>query len=399
MSELLVQIDAPYITRALQHMVRIRSTNPDLSEGGAGEAEIAAWMLNACQAIGLEARLQPVANGRPNVIARWRGTGGGKSLLLTGHMDTVSVENMEGDPFDGRIEGNRLYGRGSYDMKGGNAAILGAISALRQSGWQPRGDIWLAFVIDEEYASIGTDALVNAQDGIFSEGSQIDAALLVEPTDGDIVIAHKGFAWVTITTYGRAAHGSLYSEGIDAITAMGHVLTAIDKLERESFHKREHPLVGRASAHASLISGGLGLSTYPDQCTLQIEQRLLPHETADDALKLWQGELARLAKRDDRFRAKVELDLFRPGFEIAKDAPIVKALQGAITHETGASALYAGMWAWMDSAILSRAGIPTVIYGTNGEGAHAAVEYVYLDSVMRCAAIYARLIMDWVDEV
>lgn len=383
----MIRIDTELTTRYLQEMVRINSINPGLVPGAAGEAEIARWLAATCESLGLEVHLQETALDRPNVIARWRGTGGGKSLLLTGHTDTVGIENMQCDPFEARIEEGRLYGRGSFDMKGGLASILGAVAALRSNDFSPKGDLWLGFVTDEEYASIGADALVKEV--------HADAAILTEPTGCDVCIAHKGFAWLTIITQGLAKHGSLHHEGIDAIVHMGRVLAEIEKMERDRLPQRDHPLLGRPSVHASLINGGLGLSTYPDSCQLQIEHRLLPDETGDQVLQLWKDSLARLGKADPQFRADVTLDFFRPGLEVERDAPVVQSLHTSLVEVTKIAPVYFGMWAWLDSAILARAGIPTVIFGPGGNGAHAAVEYVDLADVFTCATVLAETTMRW----
>jgi acetylornithine deacetylase len=380
-------LDRSNITTWLRDLVRINSVNPGLAEGGAGELHIAHWLADWCRERGLEVELQDSAPGRPNVIARWRGSGGGRSILLTGHTDTVSLENMDGDPLDARIDGDRLYGRGSFDMKGGLAAILGAVDVLQRGGFQPTGDVWLGFVTDEEFLSIGTDALVKRV--------KPDAAILTEPTGGRICVAHKGFAWLTLTTDGTARHGSLYDEGVDAIAHMGRVLQAMERFERDEFPQRAHPLVGRGSVHASTIGGGLGLSTYPDRCRLQVEHRLLPDQTADDVMALWQSEIDALHSADPNFHATVELDFYRPGYEIDRDAPIVRALHAAAQRVTDAEPTYFGMWAWLDSAILGRAGIPTVILGPGGDGAHAPVEWVSLESVFTCAAILAETVPEW----
>ncbi|MEP7293677.1 MAG: M20/M25/M40 family metallo-hydrolase, partial [Chloroflexota bacterium] len=286
-----MNIDTDLITLWLRELVRINSINPVLAEGGVGESVVADWLVKVCDDLGFDVQLQETAAGRPNVIAHRAGTGGGRSLLLTGHTDTVSVENMDGDPFDGRIEGDRLYGRGSYDMKGGLATILGAAAALRDEPL--RGDLWLGFVTDEEYASIGTDALVRL--------IHPDAAILTEPSSEEITLAHKGFVWLTLTTLGKAAHGSLYGTGVDAIVHMGRLLSALEQMEREVFPRREHPLLGRASAHASMVMGGLGLSTYPDRCRLEIEHRLLPDETTEMTVELWEEVITRLSVADPDF--------------------------------------------------------------------------------------------------
>lgn len=380
-----MNIDQDLITLWLRDMVRINSVNPVLAEGGVGESVIADWLVKVCIDLGFDVQLQETAQGRPNVIARRAGSGDGPSLLLTGHTDTVSIENMEGDPFDARIEAGRLYGRGSYDMKGGLAAILGAALALRDRDLP--GDLWLGFVTDEEYASIGTDALVRL--------IHPDAAILTEPTDDDICLAHKGFAWLTLTTVGKAAHGSQYASGVDAITHMGRLLSALETMEREVFPRRTHPLLGRASAHASMIMGGLGLSTYPDRCRLEVEHRLLPDETVEDVIAQWESVIGRLSAADPDFNASVEVDFTRPGYEISQNAPIVQALGQAYRAATRREPTYNGMFGWLDSAILGRAGIPTAIYGPGGTGAHAAVEYVDLASVYRCAAVLAEAVIRW----
>jgi acetylornithine deacetylase len=379
------QIDNERTTRYLREMVMIDSINPGLVAGARGEEDIALWLVDTCRDMGFDVRLQITAPKRPNVIARWKGSGGGKSLLLTGHTDVVSVENMLGNPFDARIENGRLYGRGALDMKGGLALILGAVAALKDGGFRPKGDIILGFVTDEEYLSIGTDALVKEV--------RADAAILTEPTDCRLCIAHKGFLWLTLTTHGRAAHGSLYMEGVDAIAHLRYLLQALDAFNQQM--PSRHPLLARASAHASLINGGLGLSTYPDQCTLQVEHRLLPDEDADSVMDYWTGAIEAISAEIPNFAAKVQCDFYRPGYEIDKRAPIVQALDTAYQELYGAAPEYMGLYAWLDSAILGRAGIPTVILGPGGEGAHAAVESVILEEVMRCAAVIAEATARW----
>jgi acetylornithine deacetylase len=304
--------------------------------------------------------------------------------MLTGHTDTVDVIDMPGDPFSARQQGGRLYGRGAQDMKGGIAAILGAAHAL--SGAPLRGDLLLAFVVDEEYASVGAAALV--------ERVRADAAILTEPTDERVCVAHKGFAWLTLETRGRAAHGSLFDAGIDSIAHMGWLIEVIRRLEGEVFPAVTHPLLGRSSVHASVISGGSGLSTYPESCRMSVEHRLLPDQTAEGMRDLWQAEIDRLRAAVPGFEAAVTLDLARPGYAIAPDAPIVLALAGAL-RAAGAAPVLWGMPAWLDSAILGRAGIPTVIYGPRGAGMHGAEEYVETASVIRCADALARSALAW----
>ncbi|HYO88916.1 MAG TPA: M20/M25/M40 family metallo-hydrolase [Candidatus Limnocylindrales bacterium] len=376
-------MDTSRITALLEAMVRIESINPDLAPGGSGEGELAAWLGVQLNALGFDVTFEDVAPGRPNLIARRSGRGHGAPLMFCGHLDTVGVTDYDGNPLDPRIQDGKLYGRGSYDMKGGLAAVLGAVAAVPDTP----GDLWLGLVIDEEYASIGADALAGSTPPM--------ATVLVEPTDLRACIAHKGFAWLTVTTEGQAAHGSLTAQGIDAIAHMGRLLGEMESWAEGVFAAQPDPLVGPASAHASLIDGGLGWSTFPDRCSLKVEHRLLPDQTADDALALWQDAIARQSAADPRFMARTVLDLYRPGYRIAEDAPVTQALQQAVTTVTGAPASICGIPAWMDSAVLAAAGFATIIYGPGGTGAHAATEYVDLESVFTCARVYAAMIQAW----
>lgn len=380
-------IDIEQTIQNLGEMVAINSINPDLDPEGPGETQIADWLVKACNALGLETRTQEAAPGRPNVIARWPGSGGGRSVLLTGHTDVVAVQNMEIPPFEPRIEDGKMYGRGSFDMKAGLAAILGAVAALKSDGFRPAGDVILGFVADEEFASIGTSALVKEV--------KADAAILTEPSGLSVGIAHKGYAWVQLKTEGRAAHGSLHDVGIDAIAHAGRLLAELERLEREVYPKRSHPLLGRPSAHAGLISGGLGFSTYPDACTLDIEHRSLPDETAEEIVAVWHEAITRLGKADPNFKATAAIRIYQPGYEIAPDAPIVQTVAQAHRAALGKETGIHGMFGWLDSAILSRAGIPVAVYGPGGTGAHAAVEYVDLESVRQCAATLAEATAAW----
>lgn len=373
-------VDADQTTTFLSEMVAIDSVNPDLVSGVAGEKAIADWFFNTCKQLGLDTWMQEAAPNRPNVIAKWPGQSSEKSLLMTGHTDVVAVEGMTIDPFDPKIEDGRLYGRGSFDMKGGLASILGAVAALKSGGYQPQGDLYLGFVADEEYASIGTEALVME--------IQPGAAILTEPTDLEICIAHKGFVWLTLTTHGRAAHGSSFDAGVDAIAHMGRLVHALQSMD-DSFQSA-HNLLSRPSVHASTIEGGIGWSTYPDRCELRLEHRIMPHQTAEQIMSEWQSIIGKLTLEIPHFSAEASLAFSRPGYEIERDAPIVSTLHQSFIKVMNNEPTYMGTSGWLDSAILGAAGIPTVIIGPGGDGAHAAVEYVILDDVFRCADILAQ---------
>lgn len=378
-------VDPHQTTRFLAELVAIDSVNPDLVLGAAGEGEAARWLARTCCTLGLEVQTRDAAPGRPNVLARWPGAGARPSLLLTGHTDTVSLEGMSGPPLEPRVVDGRLYGRGALDMKGGLAAILGAVAALKAAGFAPQGDLWLGFVADEEYASVGTEALVR--------DIQPAAAVLTEPTDLALCVAHKGFVWLQLDAQGRAAHGSQFGAGVDAIAHAGKLLSAMEAMNRAP--TQTHPLLSRPSVHASAIQGGLGWSTYPDRCRLQLEHRTHPNQTAEAVLHDWQQAIDALRAADPDFSVNIKQVFQRSGYEIAREAPVVRALHAAFVHALGREPIYAGTSGWLDSALLGAAGVPTVIFGPGGQGAHAAVEYVELDSVTACARVLAALATAW----
>lgn len=368
----------------LRQLVAIDSVNPDLVPGGAGEGTIARFIANWLERAGLSVTMRDVVAGRPNVIGIARGTGGGRSLLLNAHMDTVGVEGME-RPHEPVIEGNRLYGRGAYDMKGGLAAIMVAGAAASRS--RLRGDVIVAAVIDEEYASLGTTALVN--------DVRADAAIVSEPTELDICVAHKGFAWFVVETEGIAAHGSLPDLGVDAIVKMGKVLVEIEALNARLRSAPGHRLLGAGSVHASLIAGGQELSSYPQQCRLQIERRTIPGETLTALEAEMAALLASVARTDPACRVSVKTLMARDPFEVALDAPPVQALLRQARAVLGQEPGEIGSAGWMDSALLSGAGIPTVIFGPGGAGAHAMVEWSDLAQVEQAAAVLTRVAGDF----
>jgi acetylornithine deacetylase len=362
------------VERLVADLVAIDSVNPTLVPGGAGEAEVMRFAAEWMDGAGLEVDVVEAAPGRPSVIGTARGSGGGRSLMLNGHLDTVGVEGMS-EPHAPCVRDGRLYGRGGYDMKGGVAACMLAAAAAARA--QLAGDVVVTAVADEEHSSIGVQAVL--------ERVRADACVVAEPTSLDVVVAHKGFAWWEVGATGRAAHGSQPHLGIDAIAAIGPVLTAVTELER-SLAGRRHDLLGPGSVHASLIAGGQELSSYPERCLLSIERRTLPGE---DAAQL-DAELARLvAAGAARPEVGAELDahttLVRAPFEVAPDEPIVMLLRDVLTERRGSAPAVRGHSAWMDAAFIAAAGIPTVVFGPDGAGAHAVEEWVDLASVRECA--------------
>jgi acetylornithine deacetylase len=377
----MISIDTDYTTRVLQDLVRINSVNPRLDGSAPGEREIAEYVGAAMAAIGAEVCYHEPEPGRVSVVARLRGSRPGRSLMLNAHADTVDVGGME-SPFSGEIRDGRLYGRGAFDMKGGLAAMIGAVKALADAGRPHGGDILLAAVADEEYASLGTEDLVTRH--------RADAAIVTEPTALDICLAHKGFAWFEVTTKGRAAHGSRFDLGVDANMHMGRVLADLDALERDLRARTPHPLVGPPSLHAATIAGGSGLSTYAASCRLQIERRTIPGERREAVTAEVRDILRRQASADAAFAADFGVLLVREPFEVSEDAAIVRALTDAATAVLGRRPAYVGQTPWMDAALLAAAGAETVVMGATGAGAHAKEEWVELASVHQLARCLAE---------
>ena len=380
-------VDRDLVVNLLRDLVAIDSVNPTLVPGARGEAAASQFFCKFLRDRGIPAELEEAAPGRPNVVAMLSAAnsanqGGGKNsaaLAILAHIDTVGAGDMP-EPFTPRERDGRLYGRGALDIKSGVAAMCGAALAARDAG-AIRKPLLIAAVVDEECDSIGTEALLKRYTA--------DAAIVLEPTDLRLTIAHKGYAWFEILTHGRAAHGSLPSEGRDAIRMMGRVLNILDALDRKLASLAPHPLLGHGSLHASLIRGGQELSSYPAECRLQLERRMLPEESAGEIEVELRSLVAGLSARDPDFRATVRGLGSRPAYEISRDAPIVRLVSEAIrkTIGSGAAGHLVGMAAWTDTALLEAAGIPGVVFGPSGRGLHGKEEYVELDSVIQCSEV------------
>lgn len=375
-------------TEVLAQLVAIDSRNPALGEGP-GEAAAVAYCADLLRAHGFEVALIEPRPGRPSALARLAGLGGGKSIMLNGHVDTVGFGAMQ-DPLSPQIEGERMHGRGSYDMKGGVVAVLAAAAEIAAGSRLP-GDLYVAIVADEEHASLGTEAVLAH---MAAHQLRADYGIVAEPTEYGLCVAHKGFVWATITTHGRAAHGSAWEQGVDAIARMGRVLVQLELLDQQLHTRARHALLGVPSLHASLISGGVELSTYPKLCELQIERRTTPGETLAQVERELRELLAGLAAADPTFQADLELGLARSPMEAGLETPIVAALRRAGAKALGRELELFGMSGWTDAALMADAGMQSVLLGPCGQGAHADVEWVDLPSVARCAAIYADVVRE-----
>jgi acetylornithine deacetylase len=360
------------VLEVLQRLIRVPSVNPSLAPAeGHGEAAIAESACEWLQAHGVRAWIEEAAPGRPNAVGEVGG-GSGPTLVLCAHLDTVSTEGMTIAPFDPVVKDGRVYGRGSYDMKGSAAAIMWAAATLAHR--DVPGRVLVALVADEEYASLG------AMD--FVARHRADACIVSEPSEGQLILGHKGFVWIEVVTAGKAAHGSRWDLGVSAIGGMGRIVAALEEFDRGELRRRVHPLVGPASMHCALIEGGSGLSTYAPECRLKVERRTIPGETPEQVEREIR-EVITMAGEE----ATVSRFFDRPPLTCDRNSPIARSVRDAIARVTGRVPAEAGVAYWMDAAIFAAAGIPTVNFGTSGAGAHEAVEWVDLDSVVTCARV------------
>jgi acetylornithine deacetylase len=381
-----MRADADYCRETLAGLVRINSINPAFTGGATDERGVADFVSARLDALSAAVTRHEPAPGRVSVTGRLAGAGGGRSLMLYGHYDTVGVEGMP-SPFGAEVRDGRLYGRGAYDMKGGVTACLAAVKLLRDTGIRLRGDIVVCAVADEETESLGMrDVLTRVR---------TDGAVVTEPTELDVCVAHKGFTWIAVDTEGRAAHGSRFDLGLDANLRMGRFLAALEPLEKELRHRTPHRLLGPPSLHVGTLNGGSAPSVYAAHARAEIERRMVPGETEAGVTAEIRAVADRLAAEDPGFRATVEPYLTRPAFEVPADAPIVQAIVGASRAVRGAEPRLVGQSPWMDASLLAEAGIETVVLGPAGTGAHADVEWVDLASVEHTGAILARAAMSY----
>ena len=383
MTERIAAGDARALARAL---VRIDSRNPTLVAGAPGERTCAHFLRDVLHAWGFHTDLQDASVGRPNLIARIGTPRGGRSLMFNGHLDVVGVDGMVHAPFDAEERNGRIYGRGSADMKGGIAAMCAGAWRAAQAG--TRGEIIIAAVADEEYESLGTRALL-------ARGIRADGAIVAEPTRLAIMPAHRGFVWIEVDVTGRAAHGSRWDIGVDAIRHAGLLLAELDRIDADVLPLTTHPLLGRASLHASLIQGGIGMSTYPDRCVLKLERRTIPGETAGDAVAEVERACVAVHSLRPSFVAEVRLLVAQGPSDVAVNAPLVRELAHSLEGK-GESARIEGMSAWTDAALLNEAGIPAICFGPGDISlAHAAEEYIPLDEIDRATDVLASFAQRW----
>ncbi len=383
----------PVVLR-LRDLVAIESVNPFMDPEGSGEAGVADYLAEAFRGLGLEVErreVHPAASGRParaNLVARLAGRAPGPGLVLEAHMDTVPAVAGQADPFTPRLEDGRLAGRGSCDCKGAMAAMVEAVARVARGGGRPPRDVWFLGTVDEEHTHTGIAALVTS--GIAAAG-----AVVGEPTDLAVVVAHKGALRFRLHVAGKAAHSSRPTEGANAILKMAAVLRGLEERLPVRFAARQHPRVGVPTWNAGRIAGGLQPNIVPDACWIEIDRRLIPGETPSGALAEVREAIDEVARAEGTIDYRVETPyLATDPLETADDAAVVRAAQAA-ARATGGDGRLAGVPYGTDGSFLARIGIPAVILGPGSiDLAHTARESVPLDQVVAAVDVYERIMRE-----
>ncbi len=366
-------------------LMRINSVNPSLIPGAAGESEIADYCQRWFDHHGLATQRLERTPGRPSVVGICRGSGGGKSLMLNGHLDTVTLAGYDGEPLEPRIEDGRMYGRGAFDMKSGVAAMM--VAAARARDHDLAGDVIVCCVADEEHASMGTAEVL--------EQFSADAGIVTEPMSMEPTLWHKGFIWMDITIHGRAYHGSRPEFGIDAIAKAGHFLAALDGFATDMNAREGHPRLGPGSIHASIITGGEEASSYPAQCRITVERRTIPGDTPDVVLGEMTDILDDLVLQVPDFAYSIDLGLVRQPFATSEDSDIARCMLKHAEAVLGTEPKLRAEPFWTDASLLDQAGIPCLLFGADGAGAHSAEEWVDIESVRQLTDVLEGVIRDW----
>jgi succinyl-diaminopimelate desuccinylase len=383
--EVLAHIDPVDLRDLAVSLVQIPSENPPGEENA-----VAAFVESCLRSRGLETSFVPIADGRRSVAGVFRGHDQRPRLVLNGHLDVVPAgEGWSYPPYGGTVVGQRLYGRGAADMKGGLAAMIVAVAAVQRSGITLRGSVELQAAVDEEDRLQGSRALLEA-------GCTADHVIIAEPTGLRPYVAHKGELYVDIVTHGRAAHSSQPERGRNAIYDMAQVLDGIRRLQ-DSLDRVQHPLLGSPTISVGTIAGGRAPNAVPAECTIRVDRRLLPGESADAAVAELRRVLDTCVALDPAFNASLQVVLDVPPMEVSLAAPVVRSIQGALRRVLGRDPEPGGLSGTCDATWFVRAGIPTVIVGPGDLGvAHAPDEYVDLNELHQAAQVYALAILDLV---
>jgi acetylornithine deacetylase/succinyl-diaminopimelate desuccinylase-like protein len=381
-----------YVTRdsvisLISDLVCIESVTPWLVEGGAGEREVVDYFSAYVADLGVEVEVLEIAPDRFNFIATLRGTGGGPSLCLNAHADTVGFAGWPETALVPRLDGERLYGLGAADDKGCCALALLVLRHFATAVPKLRGDLIVACVADEEGISIGSEHLVTH--------IKPDIAIVLEAHDlHEVVVEHQGFGWLDVNVFGKAAHGSAPDEGVDAIVGLAHVITRLSAFDAANFAARPDPKNGRTVFHTGTVKGGTDYATYPSAASLGIEIGTQPGETMKNRVEEIEQIIAEVAEFMPGLTGEVVIRLNREPFVGNGQADLVGALQRAADSNLGRSLDEVGLNAWTDAALMQAAGTPTVMFGPRGANFHCPDEWVDVPQVVTSVDILVDTISE-----
>ena len=370
------------VVELASELVRIDSSNSWLVPGAPGESAAAGWIQRWLEPLGVETALEEAEPGHPNLIVRLKGRGGGRTLCLYAHLDTVGASEWPERARVPEVRGDRLIGLGAADDKGHAAAALLALREIARAKDRPRGDLMLSLVADEEGTSLGSFDFVKRH--------KPDAMLVLEALGlGHYTVCHQGFGSIDLVVGGRAAHGSRPDIGVDAISHMAEVIVRLNRIDREKYAPNPHPLNMKTVFHAGTIRGGADYASYPAQCVLGIEIGTQPGEGIEDRVREIEAVFAEVKALYPAFKGRIDIRLARKPFTASGHEELMRILDGEERRVIGRPIVAVGENSWGDPAIFQEAGIPTLMLGAAGDNLHAPDEWVSIPELTQLAEIVA----------
>ncbi len=384
--KVLEYVDKDEAIELLQEMIRYKTVN---SPGD--ELPLAKFIKSKLDEIGVDNFVDDIGDNRGNVVGRIKGSGEKEALFFNGHLDTVPPGDIEWEhgPYSGDIEDGKIYGRGSADMKGGLAAMLTAVKAVKKAGWELKGDFIYSATAGEETDSIG--AVKYVEDGGLDG---VGAIIIGEPSSNGVNVAEKGAFWVEITTFGKTAHGAFPDKGVNAVVHMNALLS---ELISYKFKYEENELVGHPTMNISTINGGVKTNVVPDKCSVTIDMRTVPGQVHGDIVKDFEDIIEKLAGEIENFKADVKVLNDRPAVETKVSNEFVRLAIDTIKDEFGKEIEAKGVNFYTDASIfLPPTNLPCIFYGPgDAEMAHQPNEFVPIDSYMECIHFYIAIIENY----
>lgn len=377
------------IIQTLSDLVSINSVNPAYMDDAPGESDVAEYIKQFFTANNIDCQFQDVLPGRSNILGTVKGKNPKKHLAFESHMDVVSTKGMTIAPFEPKLVDNRLYGRGSCDTKATMAGMLCALKLILDAGEQPSGNVTIIGAVDEESGQAGVKKLVDENPGF-------TAGVVGEPTELEVVRAHKGCVRWDITVEGRSAHTSKPVNGINAIVKMQNVIDAIEKRVRPKLKEKSHPLVEHPELTVSMIRGGTQVNFVPDECIITLDRRIIPGEDKETVWQEFEPVLTELRNED----SELKVHMGEPGtvswaMETSEDERIIQAGEEAANEVLGKSRI-TGVPYGTDASPMVRAGIPCLVLGPGSiDQAHTADEWVDIDQVILCTEMYAYIMLNY----